>query len=429
MSIQETGAVVELDVDDPQFQHCPYPQLARARAASGVCPVPSRGWYVVTRAELVREALRDTGRFSSQVHKHSQPPPEVADEIAAIRAQGWPYTPALGTNDPPQHTRYRKLINQLFTPRRLSSMQPLVEHTADELARALPDGRVVDFFTAFAQPLPVWAISRIVGLSDEQRSDVQRWTRAATASIGATPSADRWVEHENDLLHMQFTLAAALESHRGTPADTVLGRLAAALEEQVGPDGDPPPTVAVLLTLLRELVVAGNETTARLLTEIVRLLHERPDEWARVRADPDRADLIAEEALRWASPTQSALRRVTRDTTLGGVPLAAGTTLMLSFASANRDDELFGNADAFDPERGELRQHVAFGLGPHMCVGAGLARMELRIAVQTLARYVDALDVVEAQSLTYTQSFTIRGLQALPVTVRRRVASTVAGVR
>jgi cytochrome P450 len=414
---------VDLDLDDPQFLQCPYPELARARADSGVCPWPSRGWYVVTRAELVREVLLDTERFSSKVHKHSQPPAEVADQVAAVRARGWPYTPALGTNDPPEHTRYRRLINQLFTPRRLSSMRPLVEHTADELAAALPDDAVFDFFTAFAQPLPVWAISRIVGLPDERRADVQRWTRAATASIGARPDADQWVEFENDLLDMQLTLAAALEANRGTPGDDVLGRLAAALDEPVDADGTVPPTTAVLLTLLRELIVAGNETTARLLTEIVRLLHDRPGEWARVRSDPGRADAIVEEALRWASPTQTALRRVTRDTELRGVALPAGTTLVVSFASADRDSELFDAADDFEPDRDGLRRHLAFGLGPHMCVGAGLARMELRIAVQTLARHVDAIPVVDPAALSYTQSFTIRGLHGLPVTVQRRVAA------
>jgi cytochrome P450 len=423
----DTAEAVAIDIDDSAFLQCPFPDLARAREASGVCPVPSRGWYIVTRAELVREVLRDTARFSSQVHRHSEPPPEVQAEVAVIRAKGWPYTPALGTNDPPVHTRYRKLVNQVFTPRALLWMEPLVVQAADELARALPDGKAIDFFTAFAQPLPIWAISRILGLPDSRRADVQRWTRAATASIGARPEASQWVEFESDLLDMQFALAEALEQHRRTPSDQVLSQLAAALDAAADDDsGEAPLSTAVLLTLLRELVVAGNETTARLITEIARLLSKQPDEWSRVRADPARAELIAEEALRWASPSQSAMRRVTEDTELGGVPLAAGTTLVVSFAGADRDEAVFDDPDRFDPDRPGLRQHLAFGQGPHICVGAGLARMELRIAIQTLARHVDELTVVDEASLQYTQSYLIRGLEGLPVTVGRRPADELA---
>lgn len=415
---------LEVDIDDPAFLADPIPYLAQARADGGLCPISGRGWYLVARADLVREVLCDPVRFSSGVHRHAAPPAEVADEVARIRAQGWPYAPALGTNDPPGHTRYRRLINKLFTPRSVEAMRPEVEHVADELAAALVDGDVVDFFQAFARPLPVWAISRIVGLPHSARADVQRWTDAATASIGARPQPQRWVALESDLLHMQRTLAAALHDHAAAPAGSVLGRLAAALEE---PDDEAfPLSTSVLLTLLRELVVAGNETTARLLTEVVRLLGDRPEEWARVRADGARAEAIAEEALRWASPTQSALRRVTQDTVLGGTALPAGTTLVVSFAAANRDPATCPRPDVFDPERSEPRQHVAFGLGPHVCVGAGLARLELAVAIRTLARHVDALPLVDGAALAYTNSYTIRGLQSLPVTVHRR-ASAAAG--
>jgi cytochrome P450 len=147
---------------------------------------------------------------------------------------------------------------------------------------------------------------------------------------------------------------------------------------------------------------------------------------AELVADPARAERIAEEALRWASPSQSAMRRVTEDTELGGVPLAAGTTLVVSFAGADRDEAVFDDPDRFDPDRPGLRQHLAFGQGPHICVGAGLARMELRIAIQTLARHVDELTVVDEASLQYTQSYLIRGLEGLPVTVGRRPADELA---
>ena len=412
-----TGSAV--DLDDPEFLRCPFPALAAARAGGGVVPAGRPGWFVVARADLVREVLRDTATYSSAVHKHSQPPPEVADEVAAIRARGWPYTPGLGTSDPPAHTRHRKLVNQTFTPRGLAWMEPLVADVAAELAAALPDRTEVDFVTAFAQPLPVWAISEILGLPAAHRADVATWTRAATASIGARPAADRWVADELALLELQRVLAAALEEQGGE--DGADGRLIGRLAAAAAADPDGGISTALLLTMLRELLVAGNETTAKTIAQVVLLTGGREDVWERLRHHPDHADAVAEEALRVTTPALSAHRRVVTDTVLGGVPLPAGSTVVLSLVSANLDEATFTDPERFDPDRDarELRQHLAFGQGPHMCVGAGLARLELRIALRTLAGAVRRIDVVDPQSVVYNESYMLRGLLALPVVVTR----------
>ena len=156
-----------IDIDDPEFLGCPFPALAKARTGVGVQPAGRAGWFLVTTAELVREVLRDTATYSSAVHKHASPPPEVAQQVSALRARGWPYTPGLGTTDPPVHTRHRKLVNQTFTPRGLAWMEPLVRQAGEATwPTALPDEAEIDFVTAFAQPLPVWAISEILGLPE-----------------------------------------------------------------------------------------------------------------------------------------------------------------------------------------------------------------------------------------------------------------------
>jgi cytochrome P450 len=416
------GGAARVDLDDPGFLRCPYPALAAARQDGGVVPAGRPGWFLVARADLVREVLRDTATYSSAVHKHSQPPPEVAGEVAAIRARGWPYTPGLGTSDPPVHTRNRRLVNQTFTPRGLAWMEPLVTGVASELAAALPDGEPVDFVAAFAQPRPVWAISEILGLPPRHRADVVAWTRAATASIGARPAADRWVADELVLLELQRVLAAALEEQGGDDEARLIGQLAATAAAD--PDGEI--STALLLTMLRELLVAGNETTAKTIAQVVLLTDGREDVWERLRREPEHADAVAEEALRVTSPSLSAHRRVTTDTELGGVPLPAGSTLVLSLVSANRDEAVFADPERFDPgrEARELRQHLAFGQGPHMCVGAGLARLELRIALRTLAAGVRRIDVVDPGSVAYNESYMLRGLLALPVVVTRLTGGT-----
>jgi cytochrome P450 len=418
---QVPGLLDGLDLFGPDFQGNPPAIYEQLRRSGAVRYLPGHDWYLVTKAEAVREVLRDAERFSSQVHKHTQPPAEVADEVAQIRAQGWPYTPALGTNDPPDHTRLRRLVQRAFTPRSLAWMEPLVRRTAEELAAALPDGAKLDFLAAFAEPLPVWAISRVLGLPESRRGDIRRWSVAAAASIGGMPDAEAWIENERTLLHYQQTMAAEIEQVRQAPREGLLSTLVQAADNP-GPGEDPIP-MAQLLTLLRELVIAGNETSGKLITEIVRLLDTEPGEWDRIRSEPERARPVVEEALRWATPSQTAFRRATSDTQLAGLDIPAGSVLVVSFASANRDEDVYPDAARFDPHRDGLQQQLAFGLGQHACIGSPLARMEAVIATQVLAQQFDALTVIGRERLRYNASFMVRGLLELPVRLRRRPAA------
>jgi cytochrome P450 len=244
-----------LDLLGPDFQANPAAIYEQLRRSGAVHYLPQHGWYLVTKAETAREVLRDAERFSSRVHKHTQPPAEVADEVARIRAQGWPYTPALGTNDPPDHTRMRRLVQRAFTPRSLAWMEPLVRQTAEELAAALPDGAELDFLAAFAEPLPVWAISRVLGLPESRRGDIRRWSVAAAASIGGMPEAKAWIENEHTLLHYQQTMAAEIEQVRQAPREGLLSTLVQAADNPA--PGEEPIPMAQLLTLLRELGGGG----------------------------------------------------------------------------------------------------------------------------------------------------------------------------
>jgi cytochrome P450 len=226
------------------------------------------------------------------------------------------------------------------------------------------------------------------------------------------------VENERTLLHYQQTLAAEIEEVRVRPKEGLLSTLVAAADEPGS--GEEPVPLAQLLTLIRELVVAGNETSGRLIAEVVRLLDGRPEEWQRIRDDPDHARPVVEEALRWASPSQTAFRRVTRDVRLAGLDVPAGATLVVSFASANRDETVYPDAAAFDPDRPGLQQHLAFGQGMHACIGNPLARMEGVTATQVLAEQLDSLPILDRDALRYNASFMVRGLTALPVRVHRR---------
>lgn len=407
---------IEFDPLTPTFQQDPFPVYRRLRADAPVCRVPGQDWYMVTTMELIREVLKDPATYanSQPVGRRYEPPAEVADEVAAIRARAFPYVPALNLSDPPVHTRYRRLVNRAFTPRSLTWMEPLVEKTARELVGALPDGEQVDIVAAVLRPLPVFAIARILGLPDSRQDDMVRWSGAATAGLGARLTANEWLAAERDVLDFQLTIAAELDERRRAPREDLLSVLV-----RSEPD-DVPLTNGELVWLVRELLVAGNETTTRTLAEIVRYLDERPDPWRAIREDPGTVPGIVEEGVRLSSPAIGLFRRTTRDTVLDGVPLAAGTSLFLVYGSANRDDAVFSSPDAFDPLRANVREHVGFGHGIHSCVGAGLARLEAAVTLRALADDVESLHVVPDAPLEYAPSFLIHGLESLHVEVRRR---------
>lgn len=402
---------------EDSFYQDPFPTYSMLRVEAPVYQIPDTpGLFFVTTWPLVREALMDPGRFSNVMPhaRRTSPPPEAESQVQALRAQGYPYSPALGTNDPPQHTRYRKMVNRAFTVRSLAWMEPLVDEVADQLAAALPDDEVVDIMESVTIPLPVWAIMRILGLDDRHREDLRRWSDSSNASLGGKLSAERWIETERDVLEYQQVICRELDDRRENPRDDLLSTLV-----QAEP-GETPLTNAELVWLVRELIVAGNETTIRALADMILNLDAIPGVWDRLRDDEQFRRGVVEEGIRLAAPVMGLWRRATCDTELGGVTIPAESTLFLAFSSANRDEQVFAEPDTFDPMRENVRDHLAFGHGIHVCVGAGLARIEATSALRALANNVTALEVVDRDALRYGPSYGLRGLMGLPVRVRRR---------
>ena len=416
-----TSIPSQFDPHAAAFYQDPFPTYAELRHDAPVVRVPGETelWFVTTW-DLVREALKDPDAYSNVLPpaRRDTPPPEVAEEVAAIRAQGYPYTAALGLSDPPVHTRYRRMVNRAFTPRALAAMEPHITAVAAELAVALPDGEVVDAMERMTIPLPVWAIMRILGIPDEYREELRSWSDAATAALGSKLTPDRWLDTERKMLRFQQVIGEMLDARRAEPGADLLSAL-------VAPDEDGEAlSNAELVWLVRELIVAGNETTVRALAAMIatidRLRVDDPRIWDRLRDDDAYRRGFVEESVRMASPVMGLWRVTTRPVVLGGVAIPQGATVFLAYGSANRDDAVFADPDEFDPLRANVREHLAFGHGIHVCVGAGLARMESAVALQALGTHVSALEVVDPESLRYGESYALRGFTELPVRVRRR---------
>jgi cytochrome P450 len=196
----------------------------------------------------------------------------------------------------------------------------------------------------------------------------------------------------------------------------VVGKLVAS--ELPLPDGTSRPmTMEELMGILQQLIGAGNETSTKLFSEVVRLLAEHPDEWQRLRDDPGRAAVVVEEALRLACPTQMMYRMATRDVDVEGVTVPAGSRVMLCYNAASRDPAVFPDPDRFDPDRPNVRDHLAFGGGVHFCIGAPLARLEAVIGLERLAARSSEIVLAPGNTFEYEPSYILRGLSRLLVEV------------
>ncbi|MFI6519408.1 cytochrome P450 [Spirillospora sp. NPDC050679] len=398
---------------DPAFQQDPHPVYVALRRTAPVASTAAGMWFVTSRA-LVSEALARPEVFSSRFGVPQSPASgDTLARIEEIQARGWPDVPTMLTEDPPVQTRYRRLVSRAFTRRSVGAMEPEVRRIAAGLAGELAAAGTADFVADFAVPLPVRVIGRMLGVPEERLPDVKRWSDDFAATIGADAPDERRIEAAEGVLEFQHYFAGLLEERRAEPREDLVTGL---VQAHLGED-ETPLTTAESLNLIQQILVAGNETTTKLLTGLAHLLATEPGLWEALRADPARAEGLVEEGLRFLTPVQGMFRLVTEPTVLGGVELPAGAMVVLSYAAANRDEAHFEAPEEFRPGRERARDHLGFGWGVHHCLGAPLARLETVVALQELARAVTSIGLADPAGLEYEPSFLLRGLTRLPVTV------------
>ena len=317
--------------------------------------------------------------------------------------------------DAPDHTRHRRLVSKAFSPRTIAAREDSVRTITTRLIDSWIDRGRIEFVEDFAVPLPVEVIADALNVPHDLMGDFKRWSDDAIVGFGDGATVDQLVAAERGVNELQRHLEAELEERRVRPQDDLLTSL---LEARID-DDDPevtdtrPLATAEVLGVVQQLIVGGNETTTKALTELMRHLADHPEHWAAVQQDPSTIPTIIEESLRLSSPVQGFPRTATRDVELGGVAIAKGQRLVVTYASANRDEALFAEPEAFDPDRDGLTDHVAFGKGPHFCLGAGLARLELRVALEELSRRLASYTLTADNDFRYNESFLLRGLLEL----------------
>jgi cytochrome P450 len=391
------------DPFDEATRRDPYAVYAQARREAPVWRHPGLPLISVFRHADVQAVLKDSGSWSNDFRP--------VRGLDPLDDEGVPSMLGL---DPPEHTRLRALVSQAFTPRMVRRLEPRLEAVAHELLDAALVRDEVDLVEALAHPLPVIAIAEIIGVPAEDRARFKVWSDAAVESLGsalfAPPSPERIERMRKVFNEMGDYFEELAEQRRVSPREDLLTGLVQA--ELEGSRLSREERISMLVLLL----VAGNETTTNLIGNAVMELLAHPLELARLRADPALLPSAIEEVLRFASPVQMDPRRARRPLELGGLPVAENQMVICWIGSANRDEDVFPHADRFDLARQDNR-HLAFGLGPHYCVGANLARLEAQVALRALLARTQSFERIDAAKLPLHPSIVFRGVRSLPLRI------------
>ncbi|MDX3184890.1 cytochrome P450 [[Kitasatospora] papulosa] len=384
---------------DPRFLQDPYPTYAAMRSACPVQAVPSgsggRLSYLVTGYAEAREALadarlsKDTSAFFAGKESKRRLHPAVAHNMLS--------------SDPPEHTRLRKLATKAFTTGAVAELRPFIARVTDDLLDQWPVGEPFDFVTGLAVPLPVIVICELLGVPDEDRPDIQRWSGELFAA--GQPEVIDAASHS--LADYMTDLIAAKRRH---PGNSLLDHLISAR------DGHDRLSEEELVSLAVLLLVAGHETTTNFLGNATLSLLQHPAELDRLRQNPNDIPAVLDELLRFDSPVSTATFRYTTEAiTLGGTDIPAGAPVLVALGAADRDPERFPSPDQLDANR-DAAGHLAFGHGIHRCVGAPLAKAEAEIALRAvLTRFPGLRLAVPPDQLQWRHARLVRGLTSLPV--------------
>ncbi len=419
--VDDPMPLADVDFFDPAINDCPYHASRTLRDDAPVWFDERLRAYVVTRYDDVRAVLADTERFvnSRAANKRSR---TISPKILAIyQEKGWVPAPTLAGRDDPEHREMRALFNHAFRPKRISELEPRIAALADALIDDFVDDGTCDWVAQFAVPLPLVIIGVQMGADPDDIWRIKAWTDAWVQRLGLMQTSDQVVWSTEMEVEAQHYFQPIFERLRVEPDDSLLSDLV----------NTPIPEWGRCLTdeelhaeMMADTFVGGSETTTNALSGGVRLLIEHPDQWDRLKGDPDRyLPALVEEVLRLESPVQRLTRTAAVDVELHGVTIPAGSSVLVGYAAANRDERVFDAPARFDLDRPDAKKHVTFGFGTHFCLGAPLARRELLFGFEALVRRIDEMWFLPGTDLTIAPNYFLRALRELRIGFRPASAS------
>jgi cytochrome P450 len=376
----------------PEVKADPYPYYTDLRREAPVHQIEGMGVYAISRYDDVMFAMNHPEIFSSAGFNDMT----INDKPAKM----------LIFTDPPDHTKLRNLINRGFTPRMIAELEPRIREITEELIDAVVERGELDLIGDFAMPLPVTIIAELLGVDPAHKEDFKRWSDWIVADFVGDIPPDVQEAHERDMEDFQAFFKGAVEERHERPTDDLIGALVRAGDDQA-------LTAEEVLAFIVLLLVAGNETTTNLVGNAMIALLAHPYQLKMLRDDSSLIPNAVEEALRYDAPVQFLFRRAARTVDLSGITIPEGSICTVIFGSANRDERRYADSERFDITR-DASGHVAFGHGIHFCLGAPLARLESRVALEALLRRLPDLRRVEPD-IELIPSFFLRGPKRLPL--------------
>ncbi len=412
----QAGDMQAMLVADPATRTNPRQVFERIRAAGPM--VKTRISNITVDHQLVHDLLRSDDFRVAELGANLPAPLRFIEKKTRPKALHPLKPPSLLSVEPPDHTRYRKLVTSVFTPRAVAKMREMVQEKADSLLDELhTKGSEVDIVDAYCSQLPVAVISSILGVPDSERQRILEFGEGIAPSLDVGLSWSQFNIVENGLEQFDAWLGGHIAELRRNPGDDLMSQLIEATEDGVGLNDEELRATAGLV------LAAGFETTVNLLGSGIRLLLDNPDQLEILQQDPVHWPTAVDEMLRLESPVQITARMAKHDVVVEGVPVSKGALVVLVLAGANRDPKVFNDPYRFDVTRANANKHLSFSGGRHYCLGASLAKAETEVGLKTLFDRFPHLQ--SAGEGIRRDTRVLRGWASLPVDLGQP-ASTVA---
>lgn len=378
---------------DPDFYLDPHGTFARMRREAPVFYLEAADTFALTKLEDVQLATRASDIFSAQgpmfMTLHNDAPLSEEEDDPSNVTGSWFRT------SPRVHSQFRRQLNVPFSIPSVAKLQTLVREVVCEVLDGVPDGEPIDVVKQVAETIPLCVVSGVLGVPREDRAQFVAWSKAQVESFATTPTLETAAAGESAKRQSTNYMIDAQRRRRANPTDDVISQIAHM--EVLGHRLSEPAGAEVAFGLL----LAGHDTTKNAATGGLLALHDYPQEWRRLQADPGLTATMADEIVRWFSPIIHFCRTAREDTEIRGQKIQRGQHVALMYSAANRDEEMWDQSDRFDIGRRPEPMHVGFGYGGHFCIGSHLARLDLRIIFEEVTRRFrswEPLDVTRSAS-------------------------------
>ena len=426
----ERALIASATLTDPAIQAQPHDFYRALRKGDPIHFDEKLGSWLVTRHEDILAVQSDPMTFSVHHGYDQQQARGMQEEFREIlRNEGGGFFPDAIMSDPPYHTRIRKLMENAFTAHRVKDLEPRITAVVRDLIASVA-GKVApgergacDAVRDIAIPITIRVIVEQLGLDPGMEVKISRWSVAVTAQIGRMQNREQMVENAHQICDLQRYIIGKMKEREADPREDMISDLVHA--KVTKEDGtEEKLTFEEAVSLVRATLIAGNDTTATAIGNLFYLLATRPEVAAELEAaagDERKLNRFVEELLRNESPVRALSRTAVKETVVNGTTIPAGAHMLLVYASGNDDEDAFPEPRKFDVSRPNLGRHVAFGGGPHRCIGLALARMEIKVAAREVARQMKDLALsIPLADIRYVPTVATRTIESLPITFERR---------